>query len=61
MMSINEKQKSEDGKSMTPITLYGIQCMSIGFLVDKDTPMIWRGPMDTSAIKTFTQKYFGII
>jgi len=30
--------------------------MSIGFLVDKDTPMIWRGPMVTSAIKTFTQK-----
>jgi ATP-binding protein involved in chromosome partitioning len=56
MMSINEKPKSEDGKSMTPITQYGVQCMSIGFLVDKDTPMIWRGPMVTSAIKTFTQK-----
>jgi ATP-binding protein involved in chromosome partitioning len=56
MMSINEKPKSEDGKSMTPINQYGIQCMSIGFLVDKDTPMIWRGPMVTSAIKTFTQK-----
>ena len=56
MMSINEKPKSEDGKSMAPITQYGIQCMSIGFLVDKDTPMIWRGPMVTSAIKTFTQK-----
>jgi ATP-binding protein involved in chromosome partitioning len=56
MMSINEKPKSEDGKSMTPINQYGVQCMSIGFLVDKDTPMIWRGPMVTSAIKTFTQK-----
>ena len=56
MMSINEKPKSEDGNSMTPINQYGIQCMSIGFLVDKDTPMIWRGPMVTSAIKTFTQK-----
>jgi len=56
MMSINEKPKSEDGKSMVPINQYGIQCMSIGFLVDKDTPMIWRGPMVTSAIKTFTQK-----
>ena len=56
MMSINEKPKSEDGKSMMPINQYGIQCMSIGFLVDKDTPMIWRGPMVTSAIKTFTQK-----
>jgi len=56
MMSINEKPKSKDGKSMEPISQYGIQCMSIGFLVDKDTPMIWRGPMVTSAIKTFTQK-----
>ena len=56
MMSINEKPKSEDGKNMSPINQYGIQCMSIGFLVDKETPMIWRGPMVTSAIKTFTQK-----
>jgi len=56
MMSINEKPKSEDGKSMTPVDRYGVQCMSIGFLVDEETPMIWRGPMVTSAIKTFTQK-----
>tara|TARA_Y100000590_G_scaffold441917_1_gene569331 strand:+ start:53 stop:880 length:828 start_codon:yes stop_codon:yes gene_type:complete len=56
MMSINEKPKSEDGKSMRPVNKYGIQCMSIGFLVDEETPMIWRGPMVTSAIKTFTQK-----
>jgi len=56
MMSINEKPKSEDGKNMAPIVQYDIQCMSIGFLVDQDTPMIWRGPMVTSAIKTFTQK-----
>ena len=56
MMSINEKPKSEDGKSMAPVNQYGVQCMSIGFLVDKGTPMIWRGPMVTSAIKTFAQK-----
>ena len=56
MMSINEKPKSEDGKSLVPIEQYGIQCMSIGFLVDEETPMIWRGPMVTSAIKTFAQK-----
>ena len=56
MMAINEKPKSEDGKSLTPIEQYGIQCISIGFLVDEETPMIWRGPMVTSAIKTFTQK-----
>ena len=56
MMSINEKPKSEDGKSLTPVEQYGVQCMSIGFLVDEQTPMIWRGPMVTSAVKTFTQK-----
>ena len=56
MMAINEKPKSVDGKSMAPVNQYGVQCMSIGFLVDKDTPMIWRGPMVTSAIKTFAQK-----
>ena len=56
MMNIKQKPKSEDGKSLTPIEQYGIQCMSIGFLVDEETPMIWRGPMVTSAIKTFTQK-----
>tara|TARA_B100001123_G_scaffold313056_1_gene350178 strand:+ start:242 stop:1069 length:828 start_codon:yes stop_codon:yes gene_type:complete len=56
MMSINDKPKSEDGKSLEPINQYGVQCMSIGFLVDEETPMIWRGPMVTSAIKTFAQK-----
>ena len=56
MMSINKKPESKDGKSLTPIEQYGVQCMSIGFLVDEETPMIWRGPMVTSAIKTFTEK-----
>ena len=56
MMSINEKPKSENGKSLIPIEQYGIQCISIGLLVDEKTPMIWRGPMVTSAIKTFAQK-----
>ena len=55
MMDINKKPES-DGKSLTPIEKYGVQCISIGFLVDEETPMIWRGPMVTSAIKTFTQK-----
>jgi len=56
MMSINSKPESKDGKSLIPIEQYGVQCMSIGFLVDEETPMIWRGPMVTSAIKTFTEK-----
>ena len=55
MFDINEKPQS-DGKSLSPIIKYDIQCMSIGFLADPQTPMIWRGPMVTSAIKTFTQK-----
>jgi ATP-binding protein involved in chromosome partitioning len=55
MFGINEKPKS-DGQTLTPILKYNIQCMSIGFLADQQTPMIWRGPMVTSAIKTFTQK-----
>ena len=55
MLGINEKPKS-DGQKLEPIEKFGIQCMSIGFLTDQQTPMIWRGPMVTSAIKTFTQK-----
>ena len=55
MFGIEEKPKS-DGQKLDPIIKYDIQCMSIGFLTDQQTPMIWRGPMVTSAIKTFTQK-----
>ena len=55
MFDITEKPKS-DGQTLIPIMKYDIQCMSIGFLADQQTPMIWRGPMVTSAIKTFTQK-----
>ena len=55
LFSINEKPKS-DNQNLIPVMKYGIQCMSIGFLTEEQTPMIWRGPMVTSAIKTFTQK-----
>ena len=55
MFDINQKPKS-DGQTLIPIMKYDIQCMSIGFLADQQTPMIWRGLMVTSAIKTFTQK-----
>ena len=55
LFSIKEKPES-DGKTLKPINKYDIQCMSIGFLTEEQTPMIWRGPMVTSAIKTFTQK-----
>ena len=56
LMNISEKPKSEDGKAMIPILKYDAQCMSMGLLVDEQTPMIWRGPMVISAIKTMTQK-----
>jgi ATP-binding protein involved in chromosome partitioning len=56
LMNINEKPKSENGKVITPVTKYDAQCMSMGLLVDELTPMIWRGPMVISAIKTMTQK-----
>ena len=55
LFSISDKPES-DGQKLKPITKYGIQCMSIGFLTEEETPMIWRGPMVISAIKTFTQK-----
>ena len=56
LMNLNEKPKSEDGKAMMPLEKYDAQLMSMGFLVDEQTPMIWRGPMVISAIKTMTQK-----
>ena len=55
LFDIGDKPES-DGQRLIPILKYDIQCMSIGFLTDEQTPMIWRGPMVTSAIKTFTQK-----
>ena len=55
MFGITEKPKS-DGQKLDPIIKYDIQCMSIGFLTDQQTPMIWRGPMVTSSFKTFTQQ-----
>jgi len=56
LLNLNKKPKSEDGKAMMPLKKYDAQCMSMGFLVDEQTPMIWRGPMVISAIKTMTQK-----
>jgi ATP-binding protein involved in chromosome partitioning len=56
MMGILEKPQSEDGVNLIPIKKFNIQCMSIGFMVSEETPMIWRGPMVASTIKTFTNK-----
>ena len=54
LFNIYEKPSSEDGKNIKPIIAQNLKIMSMGFLIDKDTPMIWRGPMVISAIKTFT-------
>ncbi len=51
MLGISGKPESVDGQSLEPMLNYGIQTMSIGFLVDDDTPMIWRGPMVTQALE----------
>ena len=50
MMGISGKPASADGKTMEPLENYGVQVMSIGFLVDQDQAMIWRGPMATQAL-----------
>ncbi|MBY0410978.1 MAG: iron-sulfur cluster carrier protein ApbC [Burkholderiaceae bacterium] len=50
MMGITGKPSSMDGKTMEPMLNHGVQVMSIGFLVDQDEAMIWRGPMATQAL-----------
>jgi len=56
MLGVNEKPKSEDGIKLIPIKKFDIDLISIGLLVSEDTPMIWRGPMVASTIKTFINK-----
>lgn len=51
MMGITGKPTSPDGKILKPMENFGIKCMSMGFLVAEDTPMIWRGPMVQSALQ----------
>jgi len=51
MLGCQAKPDSPDGKSIEPNISYGIQSMSIGYLVNEETPMIWRGPMVTSALE----------
>ncbi len=51
MLGINQQPQSKDGNSLEPLMNYQIQAMSIGFLIEEDTPMIWRGPMVTQALE----------
>jgi ATP-binding protein involved in chromosome partitioning len=51
MLGITGRPESTDGKTLEPLEAYGVQAMSIGFLIDVDTPMVWRGPMVTQALE----------
>jgi len=51
MLGIHGRPESKDGKSLEPMEGHGIQAMSIGFLIDVETPMVWRGPMVTQALE----------
>lgn len=51
MLGVTEKPESADGKMLKPIEKYGLKTMSIGYIVAEDTPMIWRGPMVSSALE----------
>ena len=51
MLGVSQQPDSADGKSLEPLNSYDLQAMSIGFLVDEETPMIWRGPMVTQALE----------
>ena len=51
MLGVNQQPESVDGKTLEPLNSYHLQAMSIGFLIDEETPMIWRGPMVTQALE----------
>ena len=51
MLGVTEKPESADGKMLKPIERHGLRTMSIGYIVNEDTPMIWRGPMVSSALE----------
>ena len=51
MLGIAGRPESADGKTLEPMEAFGVQAMSIGFMIDADTPMVWRGPMVTQALE----------
>ena len=51
MMGISGRPQTNDNKKLVPLVSYGVKCMSIGFLIDPDTPAIWRGPMIMKALE----------
>jgi len=51
MLGVQQQPESSDGKSLEPVMSHGLQSMSIGYLIEEETPMIWRGPMVTQALE----------
>jgi len=51
MLGADDRPTSPDGKSLNPVNSHGIQSMSIGYLIEEETPMVWRGPMVTQALE----------
>lgn len=56
MMGISGRPKSNDGKTMEPMENHGLQVSSIGFMVNPDDPMVWRGPMVTQALQQLLEQ-----
>lgn len=56
MLNLHEKPTSPDGQHMQPLRAYGVEAMSIGFLIEEDTPMIWRGPLITQTLVQLLNK-----
>ena len=56
MLGTTERPTSADGKTMEPVLSQGLQTMSIGFLIDEEEPMIWRGPMVTQALQQLLEE-----
>ena len=57
MLGITGQPECKDGKTLEPMNAYDLQAMSIGFLIDEETPMIWRGPMVTQALEQLPERH----
>jgi ATP-binding protein involved in chromosome partitioning len=55
-MGVSGKPESHDGKTMEPLENYGVQVASIGFMIDPDQPMVWRGPIVTQALQQLLEQ-----
>jgi len=56
MLGMSGRPESQDGKTMEPMENHGVQANSIGFMIDQDTPMVWRGPMVTQALQQLLEQ-----